>query len=321
LTSRFSVLLSTALMCGICHAGDSIRLERDDAAGQLAVFLEGAKAFAYQYGEGIDIPYFGPILSPSGKSLTLQYPPQERFPHHRSLWIVDGVQLAGHRSIDFYHSWKNQEKPHDPKSPFQHAIRHVEFTKTEVEDGLAEFGMMQIWEIDRSIAVLDQETNVRVQPLGGGQYLFDLSFRLLASYGDVKFVTDKVHYAWPYVRLHPQFSGEKGGMLTNDRGHTTQQGTDNQFATWIDYSNTVDGTTEGLAVLSHPSNGKHKWLTREYGTFGPRRKEELSGTRFTLQRGESIAGRFGILVHTGDVETGRVAQRYIQYLEFSDDEN
>ncbi len=60
-----------------------------------------------------------------------------------------------------------------------------------------------------------------------------------------------------------------------------------------------------------PDDGEQrKWLTREYGTFGPRRPDAWSGTKFTLKRGEKLEGRVGILVHRGDVEGGRVAERY-----------
>jgi hypothetical protein len=65
---------------------------------------------------------------------------------------------------------------------------------------------------------------------------------------------------------------------------------------WVDYSNTVNGVTEGLAVFSHTDNPPpHKWLTRNYGCFGPR--------------------RIGVLVHTGGVTTGTVAEPYHQYIQ------
>ena len=57
-----------------------------------------------------------------------------------------------------------------------------------------------------------------------------------------------------------------------------------------------------------------RWLTRDYGTFGPRREDARSGKRFTLARGQSILQRVGILVHTGDVKAGKVADRYAAYI-------
>jgi hypothetical protein len=56
-------------------------------------------------------------------------------------------------------------------------------------------------------------------------------------------------------------------------------------------------------------------LTRDYGCFGPRRADARSGKKFTLKKGESLRQRVGVLVHRGDVKSGRVAERYSQYIE------
>ena len=79
---------------------------------------------------------------------------------------------------------------------------------------------------------------------------------------------------------------------------------------------TIDGKTSGLAIFPHPSTGPEspKWLTRDYGCFGPRRADEKSGKPFTVAKGESISQRVGILVHTGDAKDGRVAARYAAYV-------
>jgi hypothetical protein len=74
--------------------------------------------------------------------------------------------------------------------------------------------------------------------------------------------------------------------------------------------------TEGLTILSAPQNEHpHRWLTRSYGTFGPRRAEAKNGVKFTLGKGETLTQRVGILVHSGDVATGQVKERYQQYTE------
>lgn len=105
-----------------------------------------------------------------------------------------------------------------------------------------------------------------------------------------------------------------GGTITSSEGGINQAGTHGRVARWVDYSNTVGGRTEGLAILSHPDNGHpHKWLTRDYGCFGPRRPDARSGKRFTLEKGKSTRQRVGVLVHRGDVTAGKVADRYERY--------
>jgi hypothetical protein len=126
----------------------------------------------------------------------------------------------------------------------------------------------------------------------------------------VEFLSDEVHYAWPYLRMHPQYSGENGGEITSDRGSKGQEHTNMEYALWVDYSNTIDGEAEGLAIFQCPDGNTHRWLIREYGTFGPRRAEEKSGQPFALKKGGTLSQRVGILVHRGNVITGKVRQRY-----------
>jgi hypothetical protein len=157
---------------------------------------------------------------------------------------------------------------------------------------------------------------MRVIALGDGQWFLDITYTLTAAYGDVEFVSDAVHYAWPYVRMNTTFSVEGGGTITNSEGGVNQAGTNGKTARWVDYSNTVGGKPSGLAILAHPSEGPEspQWLTRDYGCFGPRRTDEKSGKPFTVAKGQSISQRVGILVHRGDVKTGQVAERFADYL-------
>ena len=108
----------------------------------------------------------------------------------------------------------------------------------------------------------------------------------------MKFTSDWVHYAWPYVRMDPAWSGTQGGVIDDDQGRRGQAATNEQYAEWIDYSNTVDGETDGVAVLLPPSDEPRKWLTREYGTFGPRRgrRAQRHGLRARAGATRSTAG-------------------------------
>jgi hypothetical protein len=153
-----------------------------------------------------------------------------------------------------------------------------------------------------------------VVALQDGEYFLDIEFELTAAYGDVRFVSDWVHYAWPFIRLNADFAVTKGARLLNSEGGVGQEQTNGKPARWVDYSNTLEGVSEGLALFSHPANPyPHNWLTRDYGTFGPRRVDAQSGKPFRLSKGESLRQRVGLLVHRGDAESGRVAERYQLY--------
>jgi hypothetical protein len=298
---------------GLTAAG--IALSRDDAKGTLQVQIDGREAFAYCFGNDLDLPHYYPLRSPSGKLLTVQWPKMD--PHHRSVWFADTVQLKGGRKVSFYMGLYSRVVRKDPKSPFKDHIRHVKFLEQKAAGDQATIKDQLLWEADLGkTPMLDELRTLRVARLGRGEYLLDLSFELRAAYGDVAFVGDAVHYAWPYVRMAQPFCGQKNGLITNSEGGLHEKGTHDKPAHWVDYSNTVEGVTEGLAILDAPGTTyPHRWLTREYGCFGPRRVDAQSGKPFTLKQGESLKQRVGILIHAGDVTTGRVKERYRQYSE------
>jgi hypothetical protein len=171
------------------------------------------------------------------------------------------------------------------------------------------------WEMDGRTPVLDERRTVVVHALGEGEYLLDLTITLTASFGKVAFVSDDVHYAWPFLRLDKTWSGENDGKIITDSGSAGQEATNLKPARWLDYSNRVDGETAGVAIFQYPDGQEHRWLTREYGCVEPRRPDARSGKLFTLAKGETISQRVGVLVHAGDVLGGRVAERYQKYVD------
>jgi len=309
-----SICLCTILAAGSLVDPPQIELRRDDEAGRLRVLIDGREILAYQYIHWLDLPHYCPLNTPSGKNMLVQQ--TEPYPHHRAFWFADTIRLNGEREVSTYNALYSGQKigqnAYGP--PFRDRIRHLDITRCESNGSRAVIDTELVWEMDGDRPVLEERRHLVVHALGKGEYLLDMVFELNASFGDVHFVSDDVHYAWPYLRLHPRFSGENGGTITSSSGATGQEATNMKVARWIDYSNTVEGTTEGIAVFQWPDGQEHRWLTREYGTFGPRRPDAKSGNPFTLKKGDSILQRVGILVHAGNVKTGRVAKRYKQYV-------
>ena len=293
--------------------GSEVTFDDDRDSGTLAVVINGQTALVYQYGSDLDMAHYYPVNSPSGKTMTIQQ--TEPYPHHRSFWFADKVQLTGQRAVTFYDALYSSQDKQKRTPPYTDHIRHVGFSTAPGAGDRPALRARLLWEMDTDQPVLDEDRVVHFTGLGHGEYFLDMTFTLTATYGDVAFRSDWVHYAWPYVRMHPRFSVDGGGTITSSEGGRQQAGTNGKVATWMDYSSTIDGTTEGLAIFSHSSNGHpHKWLTRDYGTFGPRRIDARSGTAFTLKKDDSITQRVGVLVHRGGVTDGDVARRYQQYV-------
>ncbi|MGB2906134.1 MAG: DUF6807 family protein [Candidatus Aminicenantaceae bacterium] len=304
------ILLSAACGSGV----PEIQLQNDEAGGILRVLISGQEAFVYQYAARLDLAHYWPLNSPSGRNMLVQQ--TEPYPHHRSMWFADTVRFKGERDVSTYNALysgeQSRENTYDP--PFSDHVRHRSFRRLDTAVGRAVVDSELVWEMDKDRPILNETRHVIVHALGKGEYLLDLMFTLTSAYGDVEFVSDDVHYAWPYLRLQTRFSGENGGVITDDIGTAGQEATNMQVALWIDYSNTLEGITEGVAVFQWPDEQDHRWLTREYGCFGPRRPDAQSGHPFVLEEGESLTQRVGVLVHRGDVKTGRVAERYQSYV-------
>jgi hypothetical protein len=321
LTSRASAASALALIAfvaaGLClgAARPRVTVERDDVAGRLTVLVGGREAVVFQYGADVDLPHYGPMRSPSGRNMIVEK--TEPYPHHRGFWFADTVRTAaGEKDLSFYNALysgvKTDAGGYGP--PFRERVRLESFPRIEAAQARAVIEARLAWESEAK-PVLREERRLVVHSLGRGEYLLDLTFTLIPAGGDVTFVSDDVHYAWPFLRLDPVWNGEHGGRIASDSGAVGEKATDMKPALWIDYSNTIDGRTEGVAVFQFPDGAVHRWLTREYGTFGPRRPDDRSGRPFTLHPGETIVQRAGVLVHSGDVDSGRVRERYARYVQ------
>jgi hypothetical protein len=290
-----------------------IEIENLEDSGKLTISIDDQTLFVYQYSQNWDLPHFWPLHSPSGKNMLIQK--AQPFPHHRSFWFADTVRLEEEREVSFYYAYNSGEKINDDAygPPFRDHIRHIEFTRSDTLGNQAILKEKLIWEMDESKPVLEEYRDIRIFSLKNREYLIDISFTVTAAFGDVFFLSDSIHYAWPFLRMHPDFSEENGGTIASDSRAIGEKATDMKTAKWIDYSNTIEGVTEGLAVFQWPDGYSHKWLTREYGCFGPRRPELKNGNPFTLIKGDSLFQRVGIYVHRGDVKSGKVERIYKDY--------
>ncbi len=187
-TTRILVLLPAAIIAGLTsrataeekpHEPAQIEFKLDDPQGLMQVLIDSKKAFVYRYSSDVDLPHYFPVLSPSGKSLTVQK--TEPYPHHRSVWFADHVQLEGHRKVNFYAALYTRADSKQHESPFRDHIRHVEFLPGRTAGSDAEIGMKLRWEMDFDVPVLDELRQMRVVDLGKGEYFFDLVFTVTSS--------------------------------------------------------------------------------------------------------------------------------------------
>lgn len=301
---------------------DRVAVDIDDEADRLTVTVEGQTAFVYCYEPSVDLPHFDPFNSPGGRAMTVKI--TEPYPHHRSFWVAEErVQLEGRSEkaniyTSLYSGVKDKEKSKWPVAPYTRRVKHVEFSPVKTSGDSVEFDERLTW-MDGDVKLLDELRHYRVRALEDGEYFLDFAFQLKAAYGDLTIRRDSSHYAIPYIRMNDTFNvREGGGRIVNSEGSVNQSGTHNKKASWVDYSAPRDegDQWEGIACFIHPSqNPPHRWLTRDYGTWGPRGPEGYHNATFKIPQGESYDQRVGLLIHKGNAATGKVARRYQAYKE------
>lgn len=118
------------------------------------------------------------------------------------------------------------------------------------------------------------------------------------------------------------------GRIQNAEGKINEKGCWGQMSDWCDYSGPIDGKVAGIAVLADPKNAQPTcWHSRNYGLmaanpFGRKRAAFPAVKGRTdlvrLAKGEHLRLRYGILVHEGDAETGRVAELYQRFVKLGE---
>ena len=312
-------ILFFCFVCGICFAEDSRMMMKTDAEkGETVFSIDGKTAIVYRHGDDVDLPHFLPWNSVSGRNMVIDI--TEPYPHHRAFWVAENnVVLEGtDKKFSNYSALNTGKKTSGskwPGAPFRNRSKHVAFSNVKSTKDTLEFDEAILW-LDGETKIADELRHYRFRALENSEYFLDFSFKVVATYGKLTVKADVTHYAWPYIRMNDTFNVQVGkGTITNSEGAVGQKATDQKEALWVDYSApTPDGKAEGLACFIHPSQEPpHRWLTRDYGSWGPRRKSEYHNTTFDIPKGESIGQRVGLLIHHGDVKTGNVAERYKDY--------
>lgn len=153
--------------------------------------------------------------------------------------------------------------------------------------------------------------------------LIDLAVRFVATEGDVKF-GDTKEGGIAAVRVNDHISGKRLGRLRNSRGGIGEPECWGKRAEWCDYSGPIDNVTCGIAILDHPSNLRHPayWHARDYGLmtancFGSStfEKDPMRRGDYVLPQGESLEFRYRLVLHAGEPDAARVADRYADFAE------
>ncbi|HJZ55300.1 MAG TPA: PmoA family protein, partial [Gemmataceae bacterium] len=304
-------------------------------------FKSGSAVVAkYNHAPSWAKPFLYPVLAPGEVPVTRAWPVEKGTPgektndhvHQKSAWfchgdvIPEGIELKvksankGDHGVDFWSEAK--DKDGSPRhgtivcvkvgEPQQVAKNHVKIATTNE------------WKTPDGIKIMDEERVLHFIDLPSGR-LFVFEITLKASVCPIVFGDTKEGSFG--VRVHDALRTEApdGGTVTASDGTTVKApAKDNlpvwgQVSLWNDYSGTVNGKAVGISVFSAPDNPPAAWHTRGYGLmaanpFGrnvsgfPSQKGKTELVR--IEKGKEMKLRYAIFAHTGDAQTGKVAEAY-----------
>jgi hypothetical protein len=285
----------------------------DDDGRSLSVAVAAAPLTTYHYADVPARPYFYPLLTAAGQEVTRAYPmrtdiPGESndHPHHRSLWIAFG-------DVNGADNW-SEETGHA-------STRHDAVSLATGGDVCGQFATHSTWLSPGGRPLLQQSLHVTAWATPAAFRLLDFEIDLTAEQESIVF-GDTKEGGILSVRVVGSMDVPRGGRIENSYGGVDEAETWGKAAHWCDYSGPVDGDHCGIAVMDHPLSFRYPthWHVRDYGlmtanpfgyaayTGGAKRGEHR------LERGETLRFRYRLLVHDGDAASGRVRERYLDYV-------
>jgi hypothetical protein len=319
------LVAAAAWAAGHAPAGD-VAIERHPDRAD--VTIDGEPFTSYLF-TGRRKPILFPIIGPAGVGLTRQWPmvkdvvgePHDH-PHHESLWFMHG-RVNGH---DFWTSSPDAVKAADRDGP------RVEQTALRIGGGGAEATIESEnrWVLGDGTVVCTDERRLAFAGDDAARTI-DVAITIRADHGAVTFGDTKE--GTMALRVHPALqvkdahaSRGAAGRITDSEGRRDAD-VWGKAARWVDYSGPVEGSVQGVAILDHPANLRHptRWHARDYGLVAanPFGLHDFAGAPagsgdHVIPAGECLTLRYRVILHRGDAEAARIADRWRAWTETSE---
>lgn len=268
-------------------------------------------------------PVLWPVIGPTGQPMTRAYPVGEGpadeahdHPHHRSVWIG----FEGVNGVDFWH-----EAASGTKAFPMGVQRHRKFAKATSDGATATIVAVTDWLGPAGEKICEDERTWTFGTDGDDRWL-DCRLVLTASEGELTFADTKEGFFAVRVADSMNVDHKQGGRIVNSRGQTDADAWA-QDAEWVDYQGPVAGEQVGLAIFTHPEslNYPAPWHVRTYGLFAGNPLGKVAFTKnagkvqerppsLVLPAGESLVLHYRIVLHRGDENEARLAEKYERFI-------
>ena len=286
---------------------EELILQQTDTGYEIRI---GNGVFACYVTEFGGSPIVYPIIGPTGKKMTRQYPMKQDYEgvkadhvHHRSLWFSHG-NVNG---LDF---WATKDK-----------IVHKRFLKAECNGQIALLVTENDW-LDENNQVVCRDVRSLSFFAAKDMRIIDVDVTVTAEQEKVVFGDTKEGTFG--IRVSEEIAAEtnKGGRFVNAEGKSGERDAWGKRSAWVNYHGLLDGEKAGIAILNHPSSFRYPtyWHVRDYGLFAANpfgvhdfeRLQDTAAGEFTLPKGESVTFRYRVIFHGGEPN---LAEAFGEYAE------
>lgn len=299
LLSKLSMI--AALAVGTAAQAEEAVVNLEKAEKSVAVTIGGKEFTTYLFDKGQTKPYFSPVRAADGTIITRAIGTGEDHPHHKGIWLsIDEVN-----EIKF---WAEKGK-----------IENASVEVTQASGNPAKLKVVNHWLGDDGKPLLVENTDISI--FANRTLIYDIKFT--AGEHPVKF--DDTKEGLFGIRVANTLREKEGGQVTNAEGLKTTKECWGQESKWVDYYGKVDGKTFGVALFDSPLNfRKSRYHVRDYGLFtvspfgqSAYTNGKLPADPYTIDSGKTLRLRYGLYVHDGDTQQGKVAEAYDAFVKHS----
>lgn len=301
-------------------AAQQVTVTKKGEAPELDIAIAGEPFTTYHYSNDNRKPFLWPVLAEGKTGITRDWPMTDNsmgkadHVHHKSIWTSYG-------DLNGTDCWGEDTKA----AGFQHS--------DEVTFGSGDaYGWVHAkntWQDKEHKPVISEEREYRFYAGPAGSRIFDETITFTANYGEVKF-GDTKEGGLVAFRIRPDIAGEKGGMIQNAEGGKGEDACWGKKSPWCDYwGNVPEKGKRGIAVFDTPGNLRYptNWHVRNYGLNGANcfglkyfteKEAKAKGVApengdFVLENGKAITFKYRVIIHSGDTDEAKIADRYADY--------
>ncbi len=279
------------------HGISQTRVTAEKFGDRIEIRINGSLLTNYILSEHEKYPFFFPVNGPSRASVTSMR--NANYPHHSSLFF-------GCDRVNGGNYWQ-EGLERGQIVPLRADILESGGEKVVIENE-------NIWKRPGALSPVRDIRTITITAPSREMYRidFEITMEMLM---DV--TIEKTNHSLLSIRMDPDLAVINGGTLVNAEGETGEEDTFGKRSPWMDYHGSRMGKKEGVAILQHPTSEwfPAPWFTRDYGFFSPTPMYwPENGENTVLQKGQTVALRYRVLIHAGDHLEAGIAEQYEQYM-------